>query len=106
MANSETDTRPLVNILEQGGTRLAALYDTGAAVTVKLEEAFLSIPRRDQPQSLEGEPMRVTGVDKKTLCIQGCYGVTFKIQGRVIKHDTLVVSGFCADAVIGCDVIN
>ena len=50
--------------------------------------------------------MRITGVDKKPLCIRGCYGVTFKIQGRVIRHDTLVVSGLCADAIIGCDIIN
>ena len=106
MANSDTDTRPLVKISVQGGTKLAALYDTRAAVTVISEEAFLNIPRKDQPLRLEGEPTRITGIVKKPLCIRGCYGVTFKIQGRVIKHDTLVVSGLCVDAIIGCDIIN
>ena len=80
--------------------------NTGAKVTVIWEEAFLTIPRRDQPLRLKGEPTRVTSVDKEPQCKPGCYGVTFKIQGRVIKHDTLVVSGLCADAIIGCDIIN
>ena len=75
-------------------------------MTVISEDAFLNIPRKNQPQRLEGEPMGLTGVDKKPLCIRGCYGVTFRIHGRVIKHDTLVVSGLCADAIIGCDIIN
>ena len=69
MANSDTDTRPLVNNFSTRGYKISSPVRYRAAVTVISENAFLNIPRKDQLLRLKGEPTRIPGVDKKPLCI-------------------------------------
>ena len=106
LAANNYETRPTINIRVQASTEMKALYDTGAAVTVMSEQAFLRIPQKCTPPRLIGEPIRLTGADDKPMVIRGCYETTLRIQGRVVKQDVYVVSALSSDFIIGCDLIH
>ena len=89
-----------------GVDKQTALYDTGAAVTVMSNSAFMRIPDSVRPTKTVKRPTLLTGADGKRMAVRGCYNIKFRLLGRPVEQDVFVIEDLTSDIILGCDFIH
>lgn len=91
--------------LQLDGTTTTALIDTGAEVTVAVEELAKKLKWKLSPSKKE-----IVGADKKPLIVKGQYTtlVSLTLQGirRSVKHVVFVVEKLAENFILGSDLIR
>lgn len=100
------DSRPHKEVVTAAGKTVAALYDTGSAITA-ISARFFEHMRHTATRMAEVDALiNITTVDGNPLPTEGCYAATVWFDGRWRAGAFFVMEGLTSDVLLGIDFIR